>query len=233
VNGEQFFLGNHTLFEENNWCQNDIHPILKGLENQNKTAVLIGNQSGIMGLISISDELRAKAKQTIEALHVAGIQKTIMLTGDHEKVAKSMSKELGIDEYRADLLPHQKVDVIKSLLENYKNVAMVGDGINDAPALAAATIGISMGTAATDTALETADIALLRDDLSKIAHLKHLSFKTIRIIKQNIFIALFLKAVFFALAIPGFATLWMAVFADMGASLIVIFNGLRTLKKIK
>ena len=153
-----------------------------------------------------------------------------MLTGDNSMTAEAISREIGMDQFYAELLPEDKVRVIHQLMEENINVGMVGDGINDAPALAAATMGISMGITGSDTAIETADITLMKDDLKKLSFLKRLSRKTNFIIKQNIFISLFLKALFFALAIPGLATLWMAVFADMGASLIVIFNGLRALR---
>jgi Cd2+/Zn2+-exporting ATPase len=233
INGTTYLIGNHRLFEESNWCEAEIHQHLEKIERKNHTAIILGKEGQVLGIIAIADAIRENADKAIKDLHRSGIQKTIMLTGDNHQTAEAIARELSIDEYHAELLPEDKVAAIKKLLTQYDQVAMVGDGINDAPALATATMGISMGTSGTDTALETADIALMNDDLSKLAYLKRLSRKTVRIIKQNIFIALFLKGIFVALAIPGLATLWMAVFADMGASLMVVFNGLRALKNGK
>lgn len=232
IDGISYFMGNHRLFEEKQWCEEEIHMHLEHIEQRHHTAVIVGNENSILGVIAIADSIRKNAAQAIRALRAAGIKKNIMLTGDNQRTAEAIAREINMDEYRAELLPQDKVAVIKELLTQYKNVAMVGDGINDAPALAIATMGISMGTSGTDTALETADIALMKDDLNKLAYLKFLSRKTIRIIKQNILLALLLKGIFFALALPGWATLWMAVFADMGASLIVVFNGLRAFRNL-
>jgi Cd2+/Zn2+-exporting ATPase len=230
VNGTAYYIGNHRLFEENGWCEEQIHPHLETIQQHNHTAVIIGDQKHLLGVISIADTYRAEACLAVRDLKASGIQKTVMLTGDNKQTAAAISREIGLDDFRAELLPEDKVAAVKQLSNQYGGVAMVGDGINDAPALAAADIGISMGTSATDTALETADIALMNDDLSRLAYLKKLSGKSLRIIKQNIFWAIFLKGIFVLLAIPGWATLWMAVFADMGASLMVIFNGLRALR---
>ncbi len=230
IGGEKFYVGNHRFFDENNWCQDDVHDLLVELEQQQLTTVIVGNSKSLLGIITLADAVRANAKQAIKNLHRSGIKKILMLTGDNEKTAEAIASAIEIDEFRAGLLPGDKAAVIMELRDKYGHIAMVGDGINDAPALATATIGISMGYSGTDTALETADIALMKDDLSRLPLLKRLSSRTAAIIKQNIFIALFLKAIFVALAIPGLATLWMAVFADMGASLIVVTNGLRALK---
>jgi len=154
----------------------------------------------------------------------------VMLTGDNEGTARAIATQVSVDEFRADLLPEDKVDAIDTLLTEYGRVAMVGDGVNDAPALARATVGIAMGAAGTDTALETADIALMADDLSRLPLAMKLSRRALGVVKQNIGLSLLIKAVFLALALPGYATLWMAVFADMGASLIVILNGMRLLR---
>ncbi|GAB4367216.1 MAG: heavy metal translocating P-type ATPase [Calditrichia bacterium] len=227
--GKTYYVGNHRLFEENHICDSELHADLELVENRNHTAVIVGNEEKILGIISIGDEVREKAQEAISELKQNGIRRTVLLTGDNFTTAEAIARQVGIDEYFAELLPQDKVKVMKKLLDEYEAVAMVGDGINDAPALATATIGISMGYSGTDTALETADVALMNDDLTRLPFLKRLSSKTGVIIKQNILIALFLKALFFALAVPGWATLWMAVFADMGASLLVIFNGLRVL----
>jgi Cd2+/Zn2+-exporting ATPase len=229
ISGNTYYIGNHKLFEENGWCQDKVHEHLTQIENLRYTAVLVGNQKQLIGVIALADEVRLDAAQAIQKLQQSGIERTVMLTGDNEMTAESISQKVGIPEYYSELLPVDKVSTINHLKENGKLVGMVGDGINDAPALAAANIGISMGASGSDTAIETADIALMKDDLNKIAYLKVLSKKTVKIIQQNIFVSLFLKFIFFILAIPGLATLWMAVFADMGASLMVIFNGLRLL----
>jgi Cd2+/Zn2+-exporting ATPase len=166
----------------------------------------------------------------LQALRRLGIRKMVMLTGDNEGTARTVATRLGIDEYRAGLLPDDKVEVVRGLESRGERVVFVGDGVNDAPALAAATVGIAMGAAGTDVALETADIALMADDLSKLPIALQASRKTLRIIKQNIGFSLINKAVFIVLAVGGWATLWMAVASDMGASLVVIANGLRALR---
>ena len=163
-------------------------------------------------------------------LDEVGIEHTVMLTGDNEATAQAVARAAGVGEFQADLLPDRKVAAIEALLDQYEAVAMVGDGVNDAPALARASVGIAMGAAGTDTALETADVALMADDLGKLPFAVTLSQRSRRIIRQNVALSLGIKAIFFALALAGVATLWMAVFADMGASLIVTFNGMRLLR---
>ncbi len=182
------------------------------------------------GIIALADTVRGQSRVSIAALREAGIQRMVMLTGDNEGTAWAIAAQVGVDEFRADLLPEDKVDAIDALLAEYGRVAMVGDGVNDAPALARATVGIAMGAAGTDTALETADIALMADDLSRLPWAMKLSRRALGVVKQNIGLSLLIKAVFLALALSGYATLWMAVFADMGASLIVILNGMRLLR---
>ena len=167
--------------------------------------------------------------QAIGELHAMGVR-TVMLTGDNQQTANVIAKNVGIDDARGSLLPEDKLAAIDAELSTHGTVGMVGDGINDAPALAKSSIGFAMGAAGTDTAIETADVALMDDDLRKIPEFIRLSRKTGAILKQNIVVALGIKAVFMALALMGMATLWMAVFADMGASLLVVFNGLRLLK---
>lgn len=230
INGKNLIIGNHALFEELELCDESIHSKLEQIENANQTAVLVGIEQELLGILSVADSIRPKIKSTITELHRTGIKKVVMLTGDNHRTANAIAQEIGIDEFYAELLPQDKVDAMEKIKKKHKGVAMVGDGINDAPALAAASIGVSMGSSGTNQALETADIALMKDDLSKLPYLKRLSKYTLTNIKQNITVALGLKAVFLALAIPGLATLWMAVIADMGASLLVVFNGLRVLK---
>ena len=183
-----------------------------------------------LGMIAIADQIRPEARDAIRTLRDWGIRRTIMLTGDNEGTARAVAEQLGLDEYRAELLPEHKVEVVRELEARGERVAFVGDGVNDAPALAAATVGVAMGAAGTDVALETADIALMGDDLSKLSFAIQLSHETLRIIKQNIAVSIAVKGVFLVLAVGGWATLWMAVAADMGASLLVVANGLRALR---
>jgi len=230
IGGEYFYIGNHRLFEENNFCTPELDEKMQELEKESKSVVIVGSSRRILGILVISDAIRENCKPTLDKLRKIGIQKIAMLTGDNKGTAEAIAKELGIDEFKAELLPEDKVRAVKYFLKKYDKVGMVGDGVNDAPALAASTIGIAMGTAGTDAALETADIALMSDNLSGIPFAISLGRKALWIIKENIFIALLIKAIFLTLAIPGLATLWMAVFADTGASLIVIFNGMRLFK---
>ena len=230
INGETILVGSHRMFEEKGICNGDLHEDLQLIEDENHTTVLVGKNNFIIGIIAITDKLREESISVFQELRRSGIRKISLLTGDNQRTAATIGKVLDIRDIHAELLPEDKLKIINELRRNNDYVAMVGDGINDAPALAAADIGIAMAVRGSDTALETADIALMDDDLTKIPYLKKLSNTTIKIVKQNIFIAIFLKFTFLALAIPGYATLWMAVFADMGASLLVIFNGLRALR---
>ncbi len=225
-----YFLGNHRLFEEQGLCSPEVEAILDVREHEGKTVVIVGNTEKVLGLISIADSVRPEAADTIKRLRNLGIQHITMLTGDNWGTARAIAKQIGIDDPKAELLPADKVQAVTDLVERFHKVGMVGDGVNDAPAMAAATIGVAMGAVGTDAALETADVVLMSDDLSRLPFAMHLSRKTLRTIRQNIFLALGLKVIFLALAILGYATLWMAVFADMGASLLVIANSLRLLR---
>jgi Zn2+/Cd2+-exporting ATPase len=180
--------------------------------------------------VALADEIRPEAAAALRSLRWAGVRRIVMLTGDNVETAEAVSQGLGIDDLRAELMPDEKVDIVRQLEASGQRVAFVGDGVNDAPALAAATVGIAMGAAGTDVALETADIALMSDDLSHLPFAIAISRKTSAVIKQNIVFSVSIKAVFIVLALIGWATLWMAVAADMGASLAVIINGLRTLR---
>jgi Cd2+/Zn2+-exporting ATPase len=231
IAGEKYIVGNHTLFEEHGWCDKNVHAALDRVEDERHTAVLVGNNKCILGILSISDALRTESKETVsDLIKKSRLERIVLLTGDNKYTAEKIAQKIGIPEYRAELLPEDKVTIIEQLKKDHDQVAMVGDGVNDAPSLAAADIGIAMGNGSSDAALDTADIVLMKDDLSKLRYLKRLSSLTLSIVKQNLVIALGLKFVFLSLAIPGLATLWMAVFADMGASLLVILNGLRTLR---
>jgi Zn2+/Cd2+-exporting ATPase len=224
IDGEIFYIGKKSLFkgtyEFPDKLRHEIH-------NEGKTAVLIGNDKYILGLIGLRDKIREQSKKTVHELKNKGI-KTVMLTGDNERTAKTVTEKLGIDEYYAELLPEDKVRIIDELLDKYESVAMVGDGINDAPALARSNVGIAMGAAGSDVAIETADIALMHDDISKINYLIDLSRKTMAIVKQNVSVALLIQVSLSVFAVFGFVTLWMAVtFGDMGLTLAVILNSLR------
>ncbi len=228
VDGQTYYVGSHRLFEEKEFCTPELDERMEEIEKQTDTVVLVGNEDHPLGIIVLVDAVRQKAPEALRLLKEAGVSKMIMLTGDHKATAEAIAQRLDID-YRAELLPQDKVDMVHELVKEFGHVAMVGDGVNDAPAMAAATIGIAMGSAGTDTALETADIALMGDDLLRLPFAICLSRKTLAIIRQNIALSIIIKLAFLALAIPGLATLWMAVFADMGASLLVIFNGMRLL----
>jgi Cd2+/Zn2+-exporting ATPase len=232
IKGHLYQLGNHRLIEELGFCSGEIETQLSALESKGKTAVLLANQNGVLAIFAVADTVRETSRKAIASLHALGV-KTLMLTGDNVHTAEAIAREVGIDEARGNLLPEDKLKTIESLLANGKGgkVGMVGDGINDAPALARADIGFAMGAAGTDTAIETADVALMDDDLRKIPSFVRLSRATAAILTQNIVLALGIKAVFLVLTFTGQTTMWMAVFADMGASLLVVFNGLRLLRR--
>ena len=201
------------------------------LERQGKTAVVVGDEDGALGVIAVSDPLRAGARETVDQLRALGVTDVAMLTGDNAETAAAVAAEAGVDDVRAGLLPEQKVAAVAELRDRAGAVAMVGDGVNDAPALAAATLGIAMGAAGTDAALETADIALMGDDLSAVPDTIRLARRTTRVIWQNIVFSIAVKAVFLVLAPLGLVSLWLAVFADMGTSLLVTGNGLRLYRR--
>jgi Zn2+/Cd2+-exporting ATPase len=213
-----------------NGLNQEIQKQIHTLQNQGKTVMVICTDHEIKALIAVADEVRETSLSIIEKLHALGIQKTIMLTGDNQGTARAIGSQVGVTEVQSELLPEDKLDFIKQLRQEYGKVAMVGDGINDAPALAAATVGVAMGGAGTDTALETADIALMGDDLRKLPFTIKLSRKALQIIKQNITFSIVIKLIALLLVIPGWLTLWIAIFADMGATLIVTLNSLRLLK---
>ncbi|GIQ70567.1 cadmium-translocating P-type ATPase [Xylanibacillus composti] len=199
-------------------------------QSEAKTAVVFGTAAEVLGVAAIADEIRPTSRAVIDELHRMGIRKTVLLTGDNRATAKAIGEQLRISDIQAELMPQEKLARIKQLRQEYGHTAMVGDGVNDAPALAAATVGIAMGGAGTDTALETADIALMADDLAKLPYTIRLSRKTLAIIKQNVSFALGIKLLALLLIVPGWLTLWMAIFADMGATLLVTLNSLRLLR---
>jgi Cd2+/Zn2+-exporting ATPase len=227
IGGESYYLGNHRLIEELDISNPVLEKELNRLEREGKTGVVLASAARPLAVIGVADILRDSGRRAIASLHDLGIQ-TVMLSGDNHATVKAIGDSAGIDDVRGNLLPDDKLTAI-SELQRLGSVGMVGDGINDAPALAKSNIGFAMGAAGSDTALETADVALMDDDLNKLPDFIRLSRQTWRIITQNVIFALSAKALFFGLALAGQATLWMAVFADMGVSLLVVFNSLRLL----
>nr|WP_144513294.1 MULTISPECIES: heavy metal translocating P-type ATPase [Bacillaceae] len=232
VNGTSYYIGSPKLFKEltiSNFDKN-LEETVTILQNQGKTAMVIGTKKEVLGIIAVADEVRESSKEVIQKLHQLGIKKTIMLTGDNKGTANAIGSHVGVSEIQAELMPQDKLDYIKQLRSEYGNVAMIGDGVNDAPALAASTVGIAMGGAGTDTALETADVALMGDDLRKLPFTVKLSRKTLNIIKANIFFAIAIKVIALLLVIPGWLTLWIAILSDMGATILVALNSLRLMR---
>ena len=230
IDGHTYHLGNHRLVEELGLCSPQLEAQLDELERQGKTVVLLLDRSGPLALFAVADTVKDTSRQAIAELHALGI-KTVMLTGDNPHTAQAIAAQVGIDRAEGNLLPADKLTTIEQLYAQGHRVGMVGDGINDAPALARAEIGFAMAAAGTDTAIETADVALMDDDLRKFPAFVRLSRQSAAILTQNIVLALGIKAIFLAITFAGMATLWMAVFADMGVSLLVVFNGLRLLRK--
>lgn len=229
-------LGNVRLAEEAGGLTASARDAMERLEREGKTAVVVlerpaggpsSSAARTLGVIAIADRPRPEAKEALQALHDVGVRRIVMLTGDNRGTAAAVASALGVDEVHAELLPDDKVRVVRGIEQSGVRVAFVGDGVNDAPALAASTVGVAMGAAGTDVALETADVALMSDDLRKLALAVRISRRTLGIIKQNIALSLAIKAVFLVLAVSGWATLWMAVAADMGGSLVVVANGIR------
>ena len=207
-----------------------MHALLLEHEKQGHTVTILADREGVLAIFTVADTIRETTREALAMLKQQKIA-TAMLTGDNETTAQSIAREAGIDTVCGNLLPDGKQKAILAWRKQGRKVAMVGDGINDAPALAHADIGIAMGRTGTDIAMEAADVVIMNDDLRRVAQLVSLSKTTYAILWQNILIALGIKLVFFALALAGSATMWMAVFADMGASLLVLLNGLRVLRK--
>jgi Zn2+/Cd2+-exporting ATPase len=229
VNGTMYYIGKPSLFSDASIGE-DVHTQITRVQKQGHTVMLLGDETKVFGMIAVSDQLRENAAFVLETLRNLGISQTIMLTGDHETTARAIASSLPLTDIRAELLPEEKLAAIQTLKQQSGRIAMVGDGVNDAPALAAANIGIAMGDIGTDVALETADVVLMGDDLGKLPYAIRLGRKTMRIIQQNIAIAFLLKVLALVLIIPGWLTLWMAIFADMGATLLVLLNSMRLLR---
>ncbi len=229
--GKEYWLGSHRFLEVRGQETPAVHQQLEELSRTGRTVVVIGNETHVCGFLALVDRIRPEAAAMVRSLRAAGVEHVVMLSGDNAGTAAAIGREAGVTEIRADLLPADKVAAIAELVRRYGTVAMVGDGINDAPALALATLGIAMGAAGSDTALEAADVALMSDDLSKLPWLIQHSRRMLGIIRANIVISLTVKALFVLLTILGHASLWAAIAADTGISLLVIFNALRLLSR--
>ena len=229
IGGQRYLLGNHRLIHEQGLCSAALEASLAALETQGKTVVLLAHEKQVIALFAVADTIKDSSRQAIQELQALGIQ-TVMLTGDNPHTAQAIAQQLGITEAHGDLLPEDKLKFVEGKISPDAAVGMVGDGINDAPALARADIGFAMGAAGSGTAIETADVALMDDDLRKLPRFIRLSRATHTLLVQNIVLALGIKAVFLVLTLMGSGTMWMAVFADVGASLLVVGNGLRLLR---
>lgn len=231
-NGEPYWLGSHRYLEERGQETGEVHAQLEALSQAGRTVVIVGNERHVCGYITLADTVRPSAPAAVRALREMGVEKIVLLTGDNAPTAQAIALATGVDEVQAELLPADKVAAVEALVARYGQVAMVGDGVNDAPAMARASVGIAMGAVGSDAAFETADIALMSNDLTRLPWLVFHSRRALGIIRQNIAFALSVKAIFVVLTFLGFASLWAAIAADMGASLLVIFNSLRLLQKV-
>ena len=230
VHGNRYLIGSPRLFAERGIALDEANGALDEVGRAGETPVVLGDEEAILAVFGLADALRPDARPTVEALRRAGVEELVMLTGDAEAPARRTAEALGVG-YRAGLLPEQKVEAVRGLVEKHGDVGMVGDGVNDAPALAASSVGFAMGAAGTDVALETADVALMQDDLPKLAEAVRLSRATERIIRQNVFVSIAIKGLFVLLAPFGLVALWLAVLADMGTSIAVTLNGLRLFRR--
>ncbi|YCM44641.1 heavy metal translocating P-type ATPase [Verrucomicrobiaceae bacterium 227] len=235
LDDHHYFVGNHRYTHELGVCSEEVEARLQKIESKGLSVVVVGHKphgdcpGDVLGIIAVGDTIRENAKAAIASLHAVGIEQVVMLSGDNQTTVNAIAREAGIDQAKGDLLPAQKIENVRELLANYQHVGMVGDGVNDAPAMATASLGIAMGAAGTDTAIETADMALMTDDLGKISEAIHLGRRTLGIIKFNISFALLIKAIFLILAFTGHTSLWLAILADTGATLLVVANALRLL----
>jgi Cd2+/Zn2+-exporting ATPase len=235
IDGHPHFIGNHKMAHELGICSLDIEARLTEIESQGQSLAILGHTphegcaGTVLGILAIGDTLRLEVSNALTLLHDAGIQKIVMLSGDNQRTVDAIARQAGIDEAYGDLMPEQKIEHIKRLMAEHHYVGMIGDGVNDAPALALASVGIAMGAIGSDTAIETADMALMKDDLTRVAEAIALGRRTLRIIQFNVAFALVIKAVFLILAFTGHTSLWLAILADTGATLLVIMNALRLL----
>lgn len=236
IDGHPHFVGNHKLAHELGVCTPEVEARLVDIEKAGLSLAILGHtphttcEGEVLGILSIGDTIREEAPRALKMLHAVGIDRVIMLSGDNQRTVDAISKQVGIDEAFGDLLPEQKIEHLKRLMDEYGFVGMIGDGVNDAPALAQASLGIAMGAIGSDTAIETADMALMKDDLTRVADAIAVGRKTLAIIRFNIAFALAVKAVFLFLALWGMTNLWLAILADTGATVLVIVNALRLLR---
>ena len=230
LDGREFWLGSHRYLEERGQETAAVHAKAVELSQAGRSVVAVGNEVHVCGLIALGDAIRPEAAGVIADLRALGIKSVVMLTGDNRETAASIAEQTRVDEFHAELLPEDKVRLVEQLVGQHGTVAMAGDGVNDAPAMALASLGIAMGAAGSDAAIEAADVALMSDDLSKLPWLIRHSRRTLAVIQQNIVASIGVKAVFVALTFTGYASLWAAIAADMGVSLLVIFNALRLLR---
>ena len=230
VAGRRFWLGSHRILEEVGRATEETEARAKTIERAGRTVVLVGTEEHVCGLLALADAVRPQSVAALRELRASGVTHLVMLTGDNRATAESIAREAGVDEVHAELLPAEKVTAVEALVHQYGTVGMVGDGVNDAPAMARADLGIAMGAIGSDAAIETADVALMTDDLAKLPWLVRHSRRTLAVIRTNIVFALAVKAVFAGLAVVGLATLWGAIAADVGAALLVVANALRLLR---
>jgi len=230
VDGRRYWIGSHRYLEETGQQTPELEQRLNEMTAAGRTVVIMGTADHVCGLITLADAVRPESKGTIEALRAVGVEHIVMLTGDNKPTAERIAREVGIREVQAELLPADKVAAVEDLVRRYEHVAMIGDGVNDAPAMGRATIGVAMGAAGSDAAIEAADVALMSDDLARLPWLITHSRRTLSIIRQNVVLSLGVKVVFVILTFAGFASLWAAIAADMGVSLVVIANALRLLR---
>ncbi len=236
VDGLRYFVGNHRFTHQSGLCSASLEETLHRIEETGSSLAVVGrlpasSEGGeVLGVIAVGDTMRPEARQALKALHEAGVTKVVMLSGDNQRTASAIARQAGIDEAHGDLLPGQKVEFLKRLVSEHQHVGMIGDGVNDAPALAVASVGIAMGAVGSDAAIETADVALMKDDLTRVAEAVHLGRRTLRVIQFNVAFAIAIKVVFLVLAMTGRTRLWLAILADTGATLLVILNALRLLR---
>jgi Cd2+/Zn2+-exporting ATPase len=232
-----YFVGNHRFAHELGVCSPRLETMLADIEGDAKSVVVVGHRphlnckGEVLGVLTVGDAIRPNAAEAVKLLHDVGIRRVVMLSGDNARTASAIAKQAGIDEVKGDLLPEDKIEQVRKLAADFHSVGMIGDGVNDAPALAAANVGIAMGAAGTDTAIETADVALMRDDLLMVSEAIRLGRRTLGVIRFNIAFAVGTKAVFLVLALLGHASLWLAVLADTGATIVVVFNAFRLLRR--
>jgi Cd2+/Zn2+-exporting ATPase len=229
LTGQEVWIGSHRYLEERAQETPEMHQTLEDLAAAGHSVVVLGNNHHVCGFIAVADRVRPQAREAVAALRSAGVEHIIMLTGDNRGTAQAVAHQTGVDEVRAELLPEDKLRAVEELVARHGRVAMVGDGVNDAPAMARATLGVAMGAVGTDAAIETADIALMGDDLSKLPWLIRHSRRTLAVIRQNIVLSLAVKGIFVVLTLAGHASLWAAIAADIGVSLLVVANAMRLL----